>query len=481
MLLTVTTTRPPATDLGYLLHKHPDRIQAFDLPFGRAHVLYPEAGEDRCTAALLVDVDPVALVRGGGRGGGDRRAADAFALGQHVNDRPYAASSLLSVAMNKVLRTAMAGRCAARPELPGTALPLELRLPALPCRGGADLAHRLLEPLGWAVEAVPLPLDPAIPAWGDSPYLSVTLRGTTRLADALNQVYVLLPVLDGAKHYWVSTDEIDKLIRAGGGWLGAHPERALIAERYLARRRSLVRPALARLAEADDTDPEALDDAVGGPAATEPADLPAPLAEQRRGAVLAALRSAGARRVLDLGCGDGALLADLLADPAFEAVTGVDVSWRALAEAGRRVERLPERQRARLTLLHGGLTYRDARLAGYDAAVLMEVVEHVDPARLPALEQVVFHHARPRAVVLTTPNVEHNVRWAGLPAGRLRHHDHRFEWTRSEFRAWCGRVATGAGYGVRFLPVGGDDPEVGPPTQMAVFDRDGGPAPGGKA
>jgi 3' terminal RNA ribose 2'-O-methyltransferase Hen1 len=473
MLLTITTTRPPATDLGFLLHKHPDRVQAFELPFGRAHVFYPEAGEARCTAALLVDVDPVGLARGGGRRGGE-----AFALGQHVNDRPYAASSLLSVAMTKVLRTAMAGRCAARPDLVGAPLPLELGLPALPCRGGPDLARRLLAPLGWAVETAPLPLDPAIPGWGDSPYLSVTLRGAMPLADALNQLYVLLPVLDDAKHYWFGADEIEKLVRAGGGWLAAHPERTLIAQRYLARRGSLVRPALARLAEADDTDPDALDDALAGPSVLEPpSDRPVPLAEQRRGAVLAVLRAAGARRVLDLGCGAGALVAELLADATFEAVTGVDVSWRALAEAGRRIERLPERRRARATLLHSGLTYRDSRLAGYDAAVLMEVVEHLDPPRLPALERAVFHHARPPTVVVTTPNVEHNPRWEGLPPDRPRHRDHRFEWTRAEFRAWSRRVAAGAGYAVRFLPVGPDDPEVGPPTQMAVFDL-GTPAPG---
>jgi SAM-dependent methyltransferase len=509
MLLTITLTRPPATDLGFLLHKHPDRVRGFELPFGRAHVFYPVAGEERCTAALLVDVDPVGLVRGG-----DRRAVEGFALGQYVNDRPYAASSLLSVAMTRVLRSAMAGRCDARPELAGMPLPLELGLPAVACRGGLELAHRLLEPLGWSVEATPLPLDPTIEAWGDSPYLAVTLRGNLRLADALNQVYVLLPVLDDAKHYFFSgqlagactcpprdqalaagesrafdraaarpasgvcpqcggadrNDEIDKLLRAGGKWLASHPDRELVTQRYLRRRRSLVRPALARLAEVDDTDPEALDDALAEPSVTEPADRPVPLSEQRRGAVMAVLRAAGARRVLDLGCGGGALLTDLLGEPAFESVTGVDVSARALAEAARRLDRLPERQRARATLLHSGLTYRDDRLAGYDAAVLMEVVEHLDPPRLPALERAVFHHARPRTVVLTTPNAEYNVRWESLPAGQHRHRDHRFEWTRAQFRAWSERTAATSGYTVRFLPVGPDDPEVGPPTQMAVFD-----------
>jgi 3' terminal RNA ribose 2'-O-methyltransferase Hen1 len=130
-----------------------------------------------------------------------------------------------------------------------------------------------------------------------------------------------------------------------------------------------------------------------------------------------------------------------------------------------------ERQRERLRLLQGSLTYRDDRLAGFDAGVLMEVIEHVEPNRLPALERAVFEFARPTHVVVTTPNSEYNVRFEGMPAGRLRHRDHRFEWTRAEFATWAGRVADQFGYAARHLPVGPDDPEVGPPTQLAVFSR----------
>jgi 3' terminal RNA ribose 2'-O-methyltransferase Hen1 len=194
---------------------------------------------------------------------------------------------------------------------------------------------------------------------------------------------------------------------------------------------------------------------------------------QRHGAVLAALRSCGARRVVDLGCGSGALLPTLLAEAALTEVVGVDVSHRALQEAARRLrlDRMPERKRDRLQLLQGALTYTDKRLVGYDAAVLMEVIEHLDPDRLPALEHAVFGFARPLTVIVTTPNVEHNVRFPDLPAGAMRHRDHRFEWTRAEFADWTRRVADAHGYDVRLLGVGTDDVEVGPPTQMAVFAR----------
>ena len=471
MLLTVTTTHAPASDLGYLLHKHPGKVQAFDVSVGTAHVFYPEVSDERCSVALMLDVDPIALVRGRKSG----PSGDGFALGQYVNDRPYAASSMLAVAIAKVFRTAMLGRCDAKPELAASPLPLEAHVPALPCRGGPELARRLFEPLGWQVTASAIPLDSEFPAWGDSRYVDLRLHGVVRLADALNHLYVLLPVLDDAKHYWVSPDEVDKLVRAGAGWLSTHPERELITRRYLSHRSTLVRTAIGRLAEVDDTEVEALDNAVETPEIGDEPDPPVPLASQRQGAVLAVLRAAGAQRIADLGCGDGALLTRLLADSSFSAIIGVDVSARALQFAARRLrlDRMGERQQARLTLVQSSLTYRDNRLADLDAAVLMEVIEHVDQPRLPALERAVFGEAKPRTVVVTTPNVEYNVRYDTLPLGTFRHRDHRFEWTRQQFHDWADAVAAAYGYDVRYLPIGADDPEVGPPTQMAVLTRVG--------
>lgn len=510
MFLTVTTTgtpERPATDLGFLLHKHPDKAQAFSTSYGTAHVLYPEAGVDRCTAALLLEVDAVALVR---RGKGKGGAPDAT-LARYVNDRPYAASSLLAVALSAVFSSAMKGVCAARPELPGQPRELRIEVPALPARGGPDLVRALFEPLGWDVTAEPVPLDTEFPAWGDSRYVRLVLESQElTLAEALRQLYVLLPVLDGAKHYWVSPDEVDKLLRAGEGWLPAHPEYKLITSRYLSRRWSLTREAmeqleLLRLAESDDSEVEEIEEIeetaadddggtggesaqvaevtqagtepTGAPEVTEAPDdvpeKPVPLAVRRREAILAALRSSGAARVLDLGCGQGELVRELLKEPRFTEVVGVDVSVRALTIAARRLklDRMGERQASRVSLFQGSLAYTDNRLKGYDAAVLSEVIEHLDLPRLPALEYAVFASARPRTVLVTTPNAEYNVRWETLPAGHVRHSDHRFEWTREEFRAWADKVAEQYGYDAEFTPVGPDDPEVGPPTQMAVFSK----------
>jgi 3' terminal RNA ribose 2'-O-methyltransferase Hen1 len=462
MLLTLTLTRPPATDLGHLLHKHPGRLQSFSLPFGQAHVFYPEATEDRCTAALMLEVDPVGLIRRGVR---------FPRLDQYVNDRPYVASSFLSVAIARVYNTALGGRSKERPELVEQPLPLQARIAALPCAGGEGLLRRLFEPLGYAVHAVDHPLDEQFPEWGESRYFTVELEGEPRLRELLAHLYVLVPVLDAEKHYWVGEGEVEKLLRRGEGWLAGHPERELIVNRYLKYRRSLTSEALAKLLEDEEVDPDR--ELETRAAEEEAVEEPLRLNERRLGAIISVLKARGAKRVLDLGCGSGKLVQALLKEPQFAEIVGVDISHRALesAESRLKLDRLAPRQRVRVRLFQTALTYRDKRLAGFDAAAVVEVIEHLDRPRLRAFERVVFEHARPGAVALTTPNREYNVRFDGLPAGGFRHRDHRFEWTRPEFEDWAGEVAGRFGYGVRFLPVGPEDPEVGAPTQMAVFER----------
>lgn len=390
---------------------------------------------------------------------------------QYVNDRPYAASSFLSVAIAEVFGSALSGKSKERPELVDTPLPLSAVLSTLPCRGGEELLRKLFEPLGYELSARRWPLDEEFADWGDSAYYRVELNARLTLQQILSHLYVLVPVLDNDKHYWVGDDEVEKLLRHGEGWLASHPAREAITRRYLKHQRSLVDNALAQLADESEPNPDAVAEAHAHE--EEAIESSISLNEQRLGSVLAALKGVRAARVLDLGCGEGRLLQALLKEKQFTEIVGMDVSHRALEIARDRLhyDRLPPLQKERLRLLHGSLIYRDQRLAGFDAAAVVEVIEHLDAPRLAAFERVLFECARPKSIVLTTPNREYNVKWERLPAGHLRHRDHRFEWTRTEFQEWANRVAARFGYNVRFLRVGPEDSAVGPPTQMGLFER----------
>ena len=475
MLLTITTTHQPATDLGYLLHKNPARLQSVEITGGQAHVFYPEATAERCTAALLLDLDPVGLVRG--RTGG-------FALAEYVNDRPYVASSFLSVALSKAFGTAMNGTCKDRPALPALPLPLAVTV-AVVSAPGPDWPRRLFEPLGYEIETTTYPLDPTVPAWGDSAYYTLHLRHAgLRLQDVLAHLYVLLPVLDNDKHYYVDQQEADKLLHRGGDWLPRHPARDFITRRYLRHLAGIVNPTLARLMEGDEEEAAILptsETAAAEPVTPEQAEaLPGgevaegsrlSLHDQRLQQVAHEIYQLAPKRVLDLGCGEGKLLRLLLRQPKIEFILGMDVSPQALSRAAQRLRlaEMPPRQRARLELIQGSLLYRDERLAGFDAAALIEVIEHLDESRLAALEAVVFGHARPAHVFVTTPNAEYNQLYEQLNAGEFRHADHRFEWTRAEFAAWAAGVAARHGYQVRLEEMGEAAEGVGAPSQLAVF------------
>ena len=457
MLLSITTTYVPATDLGFLLHKNPAKVQSFPLAFGKAHVFYCEAGPERCTAVLLLDVDPIGLVR-------NRRGQADQVLGQYVNDRPYVASSFLSVAIAQVYGSALSGRSKDRPELTELPLPLTARIAALPCRGGEGFLRRLFEPLGYRVQAARQPLDDQFGEWGESSYYVVELQAVCRLYELLSHLYVLIPVLDDDKHYWVASDEVEKLLRHGEGWLQGHPERERITQRYLKHQRKLVRNALELLRDEEETP------AAERAPAEERIEESISLNERRHGAVLTALKESGARRIADLGCGEGKLLRLFCDEQQFSEILGMDVSPRALTIAHDRLQRgrcleVP----GRVQLIQGSLIYRDERLKGYDAAAIIEVIEHLDPPRLAAFERVVFEFARPRTAVLTTPNVEYNVKFENLPPGKFRHSDHRFEWTRAEFQQWATGVAGRFGYAVQFGGIGDEDPLVGASNPDGAF------------
>jgi len=460
MLLTITYTGQNTSDLGYLLYKNPNRPQMLELNYGNAYVFYPEVSETRTTAALLLDIDPIDLARG--------KADSSGGLFEYVNDRPYVSSSFLSAAISKVFGTAMTGRADNHQELSDSPLDLEAVVTMLPCRGEIAWLNRVFEPLGYDVRYATFTLDQSFPEWGESKYVNLTIKGKVRLRDLLKHLYVLIPVFDRQKHYWIGEDEVEKLLRHGEDWLSNHPEKEFITSRYLKHLRPLVNMAFARLL--------AVDRDISSGEEKQSDEKKLNLNTQRLGSVIAALKSSGAKSVIDIGCGSGNLLSLLVREKQFERIAGADVSHAALEYAAEKLklERGSESMRERINLFQSSLTYRDSRFKGYDAACVIEVIEHLDIPRLTAFEKILFKYAKPGAVILTTPNREYNIKYEHFnrkasDEDELRHSDHRFEWTRAEFHKWAEDTAGKYGYSVRFSEIGDSDEVLGAPTQMGVF------------
>lgn len=462
MIFTLTLHGPLASELSYLLHKHPKKCQTFALSFGKAHVFYPEYGVERATAALVLEIDTISLVR-------DYKGHEIFGLGQYVNDRPYVASSLFSVALAQVFGSALAGRSKDRPTLTQQIMSWEAKVSVVKCQVGEVFIRKLFEPLGYEVDIQSYFLEQIHPEWGASPYFTVTIRGKTILSLLLNHLYILMPVLDHEKHYFIGTDEREKIIRKGTGWLASHPEKEIIVRRYLKYDRNLAKQALVELAEEKPTSQKENEEQDNKQDKKKEQKLH--LQEMRMETIFSVLKKNGVTRILDLGCGEGDLLRLLLTEKSFAKIIGVDISHRVLEIASERLhlERLPNKKRERIQLLQSSLTYRDKRLLGYDAAAVVEVIEHLEPHRLSTFSTILFGYTKPKLVIVTTPNAEYNVKFENLKEGIFRHSDHRFEWTRAEFQDWALEIQKKFHYQVQFFPIGPEDETVGAPTQMAVF------------
>ena len=483
MLLTITYTGHNTTNLGYLLYKNPYRPQKFALGYGDAYVFYPEISDTKTTAALLLDIDPVDLARG-------KEGANSGGLFDYVNDRPYVSSSFLSVAISNVFRTAMTGRADEYQKLSDTPIDLEAAIIMLPCRGDTSMLNKVFEPLGYEVNYKTFTTDENFPDWGISKYVNLILKGKLKLRDLIKHIYILIPVFDRQKHYWIGNDEVEKLLRNAGDWLTDHPEKEYITSRYLKRLNPLVNMAFTRLSAMTDSNEldnneETEDDETSTQSAEKKEKLEKKLNlnQQRLGSVVAALKNCNARSVIDIGCGEGNLLRFLLREKRFEYIAGADVSCLALERAVEKlklgemddnlyefpVNTTARSAQERINLFQSSLTYKDPRFKGYDAVCVIEVIEHLDISRLPAFERVLFEYVKPKIIILTTPNREYNVKYEHVGETKLRHDDHRFEWTRIEFHEWAERTAKKYGYTVKFSEIGEADEALGSSTQMGVF------------
>ncbi len=462
MFLAIEAQLTPGSDLGYLLHKNPTRHYTRSSPVGQVHVLYPEVTATQAQALILLEVDPVAGVR--------QKRGHTLGMDQYVNDRSFVAGSLLSVALAQHLASALNGHAKERPERVHEALPLKLTLAAVASRGGPELFETLFTPLGYRWRAERYAYAEGLAEDRESPYYTLTLEHCLPLQKALQHLYILLPVLDRYKHYYYDKAEVEKLLRHGEGWLEDHPAQQFIVRRYLSHRPTLAQQALAQLAQMA---PEDVDTQPG--AEEQQLEAPLSLNKQRIACVVDYVNEvlasdSSAKRLIDLGCGEGQVLQALLKHTALSEMVGVDVSSHELERAERRLklERMPEYQQRRLQLHQSSALYSDSRLHGADMVILVEVIEHLEPYQLERLARVVFGEMQAKRLWISTPNREYNSVFGMHPA-HLRHSDHRFEWTRAEFQSWCQGQAMTYGYTVSFGGIGPEDAQHGHPTQWARF------------
>ena len=462
MLLTITYEGKETQNLGYLLHKNPDRPQQFEISYGKAYVFYPEVSDERTTAALLLDIDPLDLAKGkigSGTGG----------LFDYVNDRPYGCSSFMSSAIARIFGSALNGKCKEKQELADTPIDLSVTIYCLKDNGIEQLAQQLSEPLGYTVETKRTQLDDKFPEWGKAPYVDLTIKGKKKISDILKHVYVLIPVFDTQKHYYVDESEISKLLKHGEGWLQDHPYKEKITRRFLGKKQEYIRKANEALT-ADEMENNEQEELPGEEKQEEKTRIP--LNTTRLETVKRAVLESGAESVIDLGCGEGRLIELLLKEESIKKITGCDVSVLSLERASfkLRYRKMDQAQKDRLSLMQASLTYMDSRFSGHDCACLIEVLEHIDHSRLDAVERIVFEHISPKTVIVTTPNREYNAVY-GIPENELRHRDHRFEWTREEFRKWTEKICEKYGYRCEINGIGDLSEQYGQPTQMGVFKK----------
>lgn len=449
MHLSISTTHKPATDLGFLLYKHPKKLHTRGTSFSTNHCFFSEATDDLCTANLWVNV----------------RELQEFELYRRfnnfenpfINDRPYVAGSLMSTAMSEMFRTAMSGSCRERPELARSPIPLTIEVATVRCEDGIDFIKGIFEPLGYQVDLESYLLDEAFPNWGSSPYFKLRLQTNKELYLVLRQLFILLPVLDNQKHYWVDEAEQEKIIKMGEGWLQAHPMFSKIVSRYLKNLQSLAVEVKKHFALDENLTTKARNK-------EEQLEQKIHLNTLRMDYVAELLKDHQVRTVGDLGCGEGKLIERLLQNSDITEIRAFEVSIDELEKAQQRIAEL--KQLERVKFFNSSVLYLDHRTKDLDAVVLVEVIEHLEEVRLPVLAANVFKYMEPSMVVITTPNFEFNQRFE---TKGFRHPDHRFEWTREEFKSWCEVQAQKYGYTFKIDFIGEVDSALGGPTQVGVF------------
>lgn len=441
MLMTITCKGSDAQDLSWLLHKRPDRFQAFNLPYGTAYVFFPEYSDNKCIVTLLLDVESSGL-------NDICKAKDGEF--QYVNPRQYLSGSLLSGAITKVFASAIKGVCEEKPELVDKVFNYEMEITSFSCRLNPDYIEKLFLPLGYEI-------DFTKPSGQYSEiaqqFGNLKLIARTTLQKLLSQLFILLPVFDRQLHFWIGESQLEKFIRHSTGWLENHPEKSFIINEYFWPASELKY----RVLEYFNAIPSADEKAPG-------------LNALRQEEIINSLIRHDATSILDLGCGNGSLLELLAQEKRFSKIAGMDIAARNIDEARKKLCSPGRRLCEAEYVFVGSLTYKDKRISNYDALVLSEVIEHFELERMVLVMKNIFEHAKPRLFIMTTPNKAYNIEYL-LKYDEIRHPDHRHEFNEEEFTSFCQKFASQYNYELEMSSIGEKLPELGAPTLMGIFKK----------
>ncbi|MFN8672328.1 MAG: 3' terminal RNA ribose 2'-O-methyltransferase Hen1 [Candidatus Sericytochromatia bacterium] len=461
MLLSITCEDKNCQELSWILHKRPDKIQSFPIISGNAYVFYPEYSDNKVKVCLALDIDTINLVRK------LRLPVASYALQHYVNDKPYTASSFMSSAIANVFSSALNGICKEKPEIVDLILPLEVEISVLKVLGGEALIKRLFEPLGYQIEVESFNLDEDFKNWGKSRYYKIKLKNNITIKELLSHLYVLIPVFDMDKHFYIGTTEVESFLKKGDKWLQIHPEKGAIVRRYFKNLGKYSNLVLNRLNDSLENTYQEME------IPKEIKEKKESLQKIRLNTVLEKLENLYTTSVVDIGCGEGMLLKLLKSKKRFEKICGTDVMYQNLLIAKDKLdlEETTTHRADRIKLFQSSILYKDERLKEYETVCLIEVIEHIEEDRLDSLEEILFGYLNPKYAIISTPNAEYNAVYMPENPTNFRHDDHRFEWNRDQFRQWVNKICEKFSYSAEFFDIGDVHEKLGTPTQAVIFKR----------
>ncbi|PYF06198.1 3' terminal RNA ribose 2'-O-methyltransferase Hen1 [Ureibacillus chungkukjangi] len=445
MQLTIRGTGQDIQVISYLLAKNPNNLYERRVSGHLVRMFFSQFSEEEVEVTFFVTPDPIEL---------SRNNSKVYDITSYINDREFVVSSIFCTFLRTALGTALNGKPVEEYEpWVNHPFPLEFSFGPVASQLTDQDIQSLFQPLGYAVEITYGEADYNMDFKSKSSARFITLKGSTTLQMGLRQLFVLIPVLDNYKHYYIDEQEVEKIVRYGEGWLDKHPKREFILRQALRFKEVYGQFENQHTKKENESSPKLR------------------LNDLRYDKIVGKVNQLKRKEtVVDLGSGEGKLSEKLGFIDGVKEILAVEPSESATLKALKRFEKAAQDKNfVKPRQIFGSLFYYDERLKGKDVLILCEVIEHIDEYRLPKIIQTILQDYRPRTLIITTPNQEYNEVY-GM-GGDYRHPDHRFEWTREEFQTWCKTQNENHEYNIAFDGIGEEHELHGYPTQMCLFTR----------